>query len=177
MTTADLRRAARWRAAGLPAAASYLACWFGEPGRQRADQLLADASPGAPVQRAGFPAEWSAAAEAELGQLIGQCRTGVRIILAGPEAVVMRAMSVAREHGACSQELVPVTVEAAGEHVTGPAVRRVHCVTCARPFDAVAALGGSVTCPGCAAVLTVEARFSRSRAAHLGWPAGAVPRH
>jgi hypothetical protein len=84
----------------------------------------------------------------------------------------MRAMSLAREHGARGEELVPVAVEAAGEHVAGPAVRRVHCVTCGRPFDAVAALGGTVSCPGCAAQLTVDSRFSRSHAAHLGWPPG-----
>jgi hypothetical protein len=174
MTTADLRWASapRWRAPELPAAACYLACWFGEQARQQAEDLLATADPQVPVQRAGFAAQWSPAAEAELGQLIGECRTGVRIILAGPEAVVMRAMSLAREHGACSEELVPVAVEATGEHVTGPAVRRVCCVTCGRPFDAVAALGGTVSCPGCAAVLTVDTRFSRSRAAYLGRPSG-----
>jgi hypothetical protein len=174
MTTADLRQAGapRRRAPDLPAAACYLACWFGEQARQQAEDLLATADPEVPVQRAGFAAQWSAAAEAELGQLIGECRTGVRIILAGPEAVVMRAMSLAREHGACSEELVPVAVEATGEHVAGPAVRRVCCVTCGRPFDAVAALGGTVSCPGCAAVLTVDTRFSRSRAAYLGRPSG-----
>jgi hypothetical protein len=172
MTTADLRWASapRWRAAELPAAPSYLACWFGEQARQRAEELLAAADPQAPVQRAGFADQWSPAAEAELGRLIGECRTGVRIILAGSEAVVMRAMSLAREHGACSEELFPVAVEAAGEHASGPAVRRVHCVTCGRPFDAVAALGGTVSCPGCAAVLTVDSGFSRAHAAYLGWP-------
>jgi len=173
MTTADLRRASapRWRAPALPAAACYLACWFGERAGQRAEDLLATADPRAPVQRAGFAAQWSPAAEAELGRLIGSCATGVRIILAGPEAVVVRAMALAREHGACSEELVPLAVEADGEPVAGPAVRRVYCVTCGRPFDAVAALGGTVSCPGCAAVLTVDARFSRSRAAYPGWPA------
>jgi len=171
MTTADLRRARMpWRARELPAAASYLACWFGEQARKQAEDLLATADPQVPVQRAGFPVQWSPAAEAELGQLVGESRTGVRIILAGPEAVVMQAMSLARQHGACTAELVPVTVEAAAEHVTGPAVRRVHCVRCGRPFDAVAALGGTVSCPGCAAVLTVDTRFSRSHGAYLGWP-------
>jgi hypothetical protein len=179
MTTADLRRASvpRWRAAELPAAASYLSCWFGEQARQRAEDLLATADPQAPVQRAGFAAQWSQAAEAELGQLIGECRTGVRIILAGPEAIVMRAMSLAREHGACSEELVPVAVEATGEHVAGPAVRRVYCVTCGLPFDAIAALGGTVSCPGCTAVLTVDTTFSPSRAAYPGWPSVPQARH
>jgi hypothetical protein len=174
MTTADLRRASapRRHAAALPAAACYLACWFGEPGRQRAEELLAAADPGVPVQRAGFAGQWSAAAEAELSQLVGDARTGVRIILAGPEAVVSRAMLLAREHGACSEELVPVAVAEGGEHAAGPAVRRVYCVTCGRPFDAVAALGGTVSCPGCAAVLTVGSQLSRSRAAYPGWPAG-----
>jgi hypothetical protein len=184
MTTADLHRASapRWRDPELPAAASYLACWFGEQARERAEQLLAGADPQVPVRRAGFGGEWNEAAEAELGALIGESRTGVRIILAGPEAVVMRAMALAREHGACTAELVPVAVEAVaaggddGGHVAGPTVRRVYCVTCGRPFDAVAALGGTVSCPGCAAVLTVDSRFSRSRAAYLGWPSGPGPR-
>ncbi|HUN30431.1 MAG TPA: hypothetical protein VMU95_00310 [Trebonia sp.] len=179
MTTADSRRASmpRWRAPELPAAASYLACWFGERAREQAEDLLATADQQVPVQRAGFPAQWSPAAEAELGRLVGDSRTGVRIILAGPEAVVARAMSLARQHGACSAELVPVPVEAAGEPAAGPAVRRVYCVSCGRPFDAVAALGGTVGCPSCAAVLTVDTRYSRSRAAHLGWPSGGGPRH
>jgi hypothetical protein len=177
MMTADLRQASmpRWRAAELPAAPCYLACWFGEQARQRAEGLLAGADPQAPVQRAGFAAQWGPEAEAELGRLIGECRTGVRIILAGPEAVVMRAMSVAREHGARGEELVPVAVEATGEQAGGPSVRRVCCAACGRGFDAVAAPGGTVSCPGCAALLTVEARFSRSHAAYLGWPPGLDP--
>jgi dimethylamine monooxygenase subunit A len=167
--------APRWRAPELPAAASYLACWFGPAGRRQAEALLCAATPDVPVRSAGFAGHWDTAAEAELRRLLGDCFTGVRIILAGPESVVMRAAALARQFGATSEELVLIATEAAGagsgEYVAGPAGRRVFCATCRRPFDAVAAMGGIVTCPGCATALVVDHRFSRPHAAYLGWPA------
>jgi hypothetical protein len=188
----------RWRAPELPAAASYLACWFGPAGRCQAEALLCAATPDVPVRTAGFAGHWDTAAEAELRRLLGDCFTGVRIILAGPESVVMRAAALARQFGVTSEELVLIATEAAGaiatgasgaaraagaarateaagagsgEHVAGPAGRRVFCATCRNSFDVVAAMGGVVTCPGCATALIVDHRFSRPHAAYFGWPA------
>jgi hypothetical protein len=171
----------RWAVPALPAAASYLACWFGPDGRREAEALLAGAAPDAPVRTAGFPGHWDAATEAELRRLLAGCLAGVRIILAGPESAVMRAAALARRFGATSEELVLSATEAAaaavaaapdGAYVAGPASRRVFCAACRQPFDAVAALGGIVTCPGCARALAVDRRFSRPHAAYFGWPAG-----
>jgi hypothetical protein len=178
----------RWPAPVLPAAASYLACWFGGEGERQARQLLAGAHPEVPVHTAAFAARWDPAAEARLRRLIGDCFTGVRIILAGQEATVLRAAALASQLGAASEELVLLATEAAGPQPPGPqaatdpasppgyvagrAARRVFCATCRASFDAVAALDDLVTCPGCAARLTVDRRFSRPHAAYFGWPAG-----
>ena len=169
----------RWAVPALPAAASYLACWFGPAGRRRARALLAAAAPDVPVRTAGFPGHWDAAAEAELRGLLGDCLAGVRIILAGPESVVTaRRGPRAAARGATSEELVLIATERRGgrapaaRYVDGPAGRRVFCAACRQPFDAVAALGGVVTCPGCATALIVDHRFSRPHAAYFGWPAG-----
>jgi hypothetical protein len=197
MTPADLQWTSvpRWPAPGLPAAASYLACWFGHQARGTVTGLLARARPGAAVTTAGFPARWDAATEAGLARLLSECHTGVRIVVAGPEVTVMRAAALARAHGATAEELILVADEAvqvqavrvqavqdeAGQagyaaYCVGPAGRRVFCVTCRRPFEAVAALDELVTCPGCGAGLAVDHRFSRPHAAYLGWPAG-LDRH
>ena len=174
----------RWHVPALPAAASYLACWFGPAGRRQAEALLSAAAPDVPVRTAGFPGHWDTAAEAMLRRLLGDCLAGVRIILAGPETVVMRAAALARQFGATSEELVLIATEAAGAagateaagaggggYVAGLAGRRVFCATCRTSFDAVAAMGDVVTCPGCATALIVDHRFSRPHAAYFGWPA------
>lgn len=176
----------RWHVPELPAAACYLACWFGPAGRRQAEALLSAAAPDVPVRTVGFDDHWDTAAEAELRRLLGDCLAGVRIILAGPETVVMRAAALARQFGAASEELVLIATEAAGvagateaagggEYVAGPAGRRVFCATCRESFDAVAAMGGIVTCPGCATALIVDHRFSRPHAAYFGWPARLDP--
>jgi hypothetical protein len=170
----------RWTEPRLPAAASYLACWFGDAGERRARALLQGADPAVPVRTAAFAAGWDPATEETLRGLVRACFSGVRIILAGPEAVVLRAAAVARQLGAVTEELVLVPTEiAAGDaspdaagYVSGPAGRRVFCAGCRAAFDTVAALGGRVTCPGCAAGLTVDHRYSRAHAAYFGWPAG-----
>jgi hypothetical protein len=197
----------RWPSAELPAAASYLACWFGDLARPRIQELLAAADPGVPVRLAGFADRWDADAEEELLRLVGGCLAGVRIILAGPESIVMQAMAVARQLGASDEELLPVAIDARnvpvkitarsaerpappeappeapsevppeagaanGGYVSGVAGRRVFCAACRRSFDAVAAIGGSATCPECAAELIVDKRFSRPLAAYFGWPSG-----
>ena len=169
----------RWRAPVLPAAASYLACWFGPAGQRRAAALLSAAPPEVPVRTANFAGHWDPAADAELRRLLAGCLAGVRIVLAGPESAVLRAAALARQSGATSEELVLIATEAAGAaeaaedagaYVDGPADRRVFCAACRQPFDAVAAMGDVVTCPGCAASLIVDHRFSRRHAAYFGWP-------
>jgi hypothetical protein len=172
----------RWPAPVLPAAVSYLACWFGDLGERRARALLESADPEVPVRTAAFAAAWDPATEETLRRLVGMSFSGVRIILAGPEAVVLRAAAVARQLGAVTEELVLVPTEIAetasdadpdvAVYVSGPAPRRVFCAACRAAFDAVAALDDAVTCPGCAGELSVDHRFSRAHAAYFGWPAG-----
>ena len=133
----------RWR---LPDAAAYLACSFGDEGKSRVTALR---------------------------QLLENCCTGVRIVLAGPEAAVMRAVALARELGASGEELVLVADEAGDDgYVRQSAARSVFCASCQHVFDAVAAIGGVATCPRCGRGLIVDHRFSRPRAAYFGWPAG-----
>lgn len=156
----------------LPAAASYLACWFGGGGERRARALLAEASPDVPVRTADFAAAWDTQTEGQLKKLLGECVSGVRIILAGPEALVLRAAADAREQGAVSEELVLIAVDATGEYAGGRTARRVFCAACRAPFGAVAALGETADCPGCGASLIVDRRFSRPHAAYFGWPTG-----
>jgi hypothetical protein len=175
----------RWPALELPAAASYLACCFGREGERRARALLSGANPDVPVRTIVFAGRWEAAEDRtgrRLRGLFGECLAGVRIILAGPESVVMRAAAVARQCGATSEELVLVAVETAEEpaghgagYVAGPARRRVFCAACREAFDVTAALAETVTCPGCAADLIVDQRFSRPHAAYFGWPAKPGP--
>jgi uncharacterized protein YndB with AHSA1/START domain len=168
----------RWPVPELPAAACYLACCFGDAGERRARTLLETAGPGVPVRTETFADQWDAAVQATLGRLIDESFAGVRVILAGPESVVMRAAALAKRLGATSEELVLIAVDSPpgpSACVTGTAARRVFCAACRAAFDAVAALGEDVTCPGCAATLTVDRRFSRPHAAYFGWPAGLDP--
>jgi hypothetical protein len=191
----------RWTTPELPAAASYLACWFGDAAATLVRSLLADAGSdagrpadpdgrpvaGRPVRLAGFPRRWNDAVESELRELIGDCRMGVMIIAAGPESLILRVLAVARELGASDEELVLIPTEAteateavgtagpdgtAGPgYIRGVAPRRVFCAPCRAAFDTVAAIGGTTVCPGCAAELVVDYRFSRPHAAYFGWPA------
>lgn len=136
----------RWPAdPALPPAASYLACWFGAAGEPLARSLLAKAAPGVPVRTEAFAARWDPPSadvprgtprpggrtgsgeeaappigtDARLRAAFDEARAGVRIILAGPESLVMRAAAVAKRCGATSEELVLVAVEPAGP--AGPA--------------------------------------------------------
>jgi hypothetical protein len=209
----------RWPVPELPAAASYLACCFGDAGERQARELLKGADRNVPVRAETFAAHWDTATEAALRRLIEESFTGVRVILAGPESVVMAAAALAKRLGATSEELVLIaadiplapsdsltssgTTAPAGifvpsdtpalsgdpglsdssgpldasapsvdEYVSGRAARRVFCATCRASFDAVAAHGDIVTCPGCAVGLAVDRRFSRPHAAYFGWPTG-----
>jgi hypothetical protein len=180
MTGLEWTSVPRWCAADaveLPQAASYLAVWFGDQGRRHVAALLARADRGVPVRRAGFPGQWTSRTESELRRLVGGCFTGVRIVLAGPEVIVMRAMAIARELGASTEELMLLADEAgdlgAGERAIGSVIeRRVYCAACRGVSRVTAAIGAAVTCRACGARLSVDRRFSRPHAAYYGWPAG-----
>ena len=98
-----------------------------------------------------------------LAALAGQLRdatVGWRLMLAGPEADVLRARAVALDGGALDAELTML--------VTGDDRRRVWCAHCGATTEARVRPGGSVPCAGCGLVLVVHAHVSRRRAAHLG---------
>ncbi|MFI5952653.1 dimethylamine monooxygenase subunit DmmA family protein [Cryptosporangium sp. NPDC051539] len=90
------------------------------------------------------------------GQVRG-ARVGWRLLVAGPEADVLRARAVAIDGGAVPAEVTAV--------VTDDRWRRVWCPHCGAttPTD-----GPSVRCSGCGRALVVGHHLSRRRAAYLG---------
>jgi hypothetical protein len=85
---------------------------------------------------------------------------GWRLMLAGPEADVMRLRAPAIQAGA-----LPVEIR---EHVTAVDRRRVRCAHCRTIMEAEVGIGGSVVCGGCALTLSCHGHFSRRHAAYLG---------
>jgi dimethylamine monooxygenase subunit C len=86
---------------------------------------------------------------------------GWRLLVAGPEADVLRARSRALQSGA-----VPVEVLA---FVTGVPVRRVHCAHCRTETETGAAVGDTCPCAGCGRTLHVYHHVSRRLGAYLGY--------
>lgn len=103
------------------------------------------------------------ASDEALAALAGQLRdatVGWRLMLAGPEADVLRAHAVARDAGALDAELTL--------WITGDDRRRVWCAHCATTSDADVRPGDTVPCAGCGRTLVVHEHVSRRRAAYLG---------
>ncbi|GAA3392493.1 dimethylamine monooxygenase subunit DmmA family protein [Cryptosporangium minutisporangium] len=108
---------------------------------------------------------WSGerATDAALAALAEQTRVatvGWRLLLAGPEADVLRARAVAITGGAVDAELTVV--------VTDDRRRRVWCAHCGSTTEADVRAGDDLPCADCGRTLSVHAHVSRHRAAYLG---------
>jgi hypothetical protein len=99
---------------------------------------------------------------------------GWRLLVAGPEAEVLRVRARATELGAVGSEVLA--------HVTGVPSRRVLCVHCDAVTETDEPVGGTVACAGCGHDLHLYHHVSRRLGAYLGFltdaeerdPAGAV---
>lgn len=101
--------------------------------------------------------------EDALGALAERLRAatvGWRLLLAGPEADVLRAHAVALDGGALDAELRIL--------VTGDRRRRVWCAHCAVTTEAAVRPDQHLPCAGCGRTLVVHPHVSRVRAAYLG---------
>ncbi|WP_411152526.1 dimethylamine monooxygenase subunit DmmA family protein [Streptomyces sp. A30] len=99
---------------------------------------------------------------------IDDATVGWRLMLAGPQADVLRAHAEALRGGVLESEITVV--------VTEDARRRVWCVHCGATTVAEADLGDVVSCTGCGCSLFVYHHVSRLSAAHLGFMADAEER-
>ena len=86
---------------------------------------------------------------------------GWRLMVAGPEADVLRARARALHLGALPAEVVPF--------VTGVPVRLVHCAHCSSDTETGAPVDGTCTCTGCGRTLHVYHHVSRRRGAYFGY--------
>jgi dimethylamine monooxygenase subunit C len=104
------------------------------------------------------------ATEPVLSALRGQLATatvGWRLMVAGPQADVLRVHGEARLGGALDSEVVVV--------VTDDAHRRVWCSHCGATSGADVATGEVLDCAGCGRSLLVYHHVSRRAAAYLGF--------
>ncbi|TQS42123.1 dimethylamine monooxygenase subunit DmmA family protein [Cryptosporangium phraense] len=92
-----------------------------------------------------------------LGEQVAAARVGWRLLVAGPEADVLRARAVALAGGAVDAEVTAV--------VTDDRTRRVWCAHCGTTTPTG---DPSVRCSGCGRALVVHDHLSRRRAAYLG---------
>jgi hypothetical protein len=86
---------------------------------------------------------------------------GWRLLVAGPEAEVLRARARALELGAVPGEVLTF--------VTGVPVRRVHCAHCSAETETDAPVDGTCACTGCGRTLHVYHHVSRRLGAYLGY--------
>lgn len=110
------------------------------------------------------PGRGDRAATALISALSG-ATVGVRIMVAGPELVVLDCAAVARAAGAIDAEIT--------QHVCATELRRVHCSHCATPNVSAVAVGDTLTCRGCERRLVVYHHVSRRLGAYLGFVADA----
>ncbi|MGY1636141.1 dimethylamine monooxygenase subunit DmmA family protein [Geodermatophilus sp. SYSU D00742] len=95
--------------------------------------------------------------EAETAQAV----VGWRLLVAGPEADVLRARARVLALGAVPAEILPF--------VTGVPLRRVHCAHCDTETETTAPVDGTCTCSGCGRTLHVYHHVSRRMGAYLGY--------
>jgi hypothetical protein len=100
---------------------------------------------------------WYAEDASALEEQLAGATVGWRLMLAGPQADVLAARSLAVEHGAIDAEITIV--------VTDDRERRVRCAHCTTSTRTAAA---RVHCAGCGRALDVHEHVSRRHAAYLG---------
>ncbi|MGY2080105.1 dimethylamine monooxygenase subunit DmmA family protein [Modestobacter sp. SYSU DS0657] len=86
---------------------------------------------------------------------------GWRLLVAGPEADVLRARARALELGAIAAEVLPF--------VTGVPTRRVHCAHCGTETETTVPVDGTCPCAGCGRTLHVHHHVSRRWGTYLGY--------
>ena len=147
-----------------PAGRSVSLVGFGVSGRPIVETWLA----AAPVRTVVWSCVADHADDATLELLAEQvraARVGWRLMLAGPEADVLAARSVATGLGLLDGE-----IRAA---VTSADRKRVYCPHCRAVTEAVVPIGAAVPCRGCGRGLHVYAHVSRRAGAYLGFMADA----
>lgn len=145
---------------------SFAVLSFGD-GRRVAERWVASIGP----ERALWTRHAERADDSVLAALreqVERARVGWRLMLAGPEADVLPAQSVALRHGA-----VPAEVRV---HVTSTRDKRVHCPHCRDVTRADLAVDETVPCDGCDRELVVYHHVSRRLGAYLGFMVDAEDR-
>ncbi|WP_146240029.1 dimethylamine monooxygenase subunit DmmA family protein [Prauserella flavalba] len=132
--SAEGRAVARRWAAALTATGAPVWAWHGDGATERALAELRDRLDGATV--------------------------GWRLMLAGPEADVLRARSLAVERDAIDAEI--------RVHVCGTGRKRVWCAHCGGTTETECEAGQAVACANCGRGLLVHDHVSRRHAAYLG---------
>ncbi|WP_395105250.1 dimethylamine monooxygenase subunit DmmA family protein [Actinomadura sp. SCN-SB] len=145
-----------------PSGRSYAVIAVGAAARPVAGRWLAELA-----SRADRPPVWSARVDrldgtvlAAFEERLRAATVGWRLMLAGPEADVMRLRARAVRAGA-----VPAEIR---EHATEADRRRIHCAHCRAITEAEVGVGGTVECRGCGLTLRCQRHFSRRLAAYLG---------
>ncbi len=149
----------RWPAAPGPvdpAGASYLVVALGaHPGTTevaaRWVRLGERRAPTRSLTVAGIDGDRAAIVRA-----LEEARTGVRILVVGPQYDVLLTLALAREHGAGPAELSCFVVDAG----SGPTALPVFCAHCRATHRVVGEPGGEVTCPGCSRRLEIHPHHS-----------------
>lgn len=143
---------------------SYAVLAFGGDGGAVAAAWVAELGAGRPV--------WVRYADgaddttlSALREQLSAARVGWRLLLAGPEADVLLARSVALGHGA-----VPAEIRA---HATSTELKRVHCPHCKETTVAGCAVAQTFRCRGCGRTLMIHHHVSRRGSAYLGYLADA----
>ena len=153
----------RWAAevpAADPAARAVALLGFGSAGAQVVAEWRQQVRTGTDV--------WSRLASraddatlAELEEQVRAARVGWRLMLAGPEADVLAARSLAVRCGLLDAELRTA--------VTDAGRKRVFCAHCRTTTEQVLPVAAVVECPGCGRRLHVYAHVSRRLGAYLGF--------
>lgn len=101
----------------------------------------------------------SGESEHQLRVQLMQARTGVRIMVAGGQYDVLRALAIARSGGAGAAEL--------RSFVTHCDDLPMYCAHCRDTYRVEASPGGTVNCPGCARELEIHHHLSARRGSFL----------
>lgn len=102
---------------------------------------------------------------ADLKNVLGRSRVGVRLVLAGPPADVHAAAAAAAEAGLLDED-VTLVCNAAGPRV-------IYCGHCHTTTTTDQPIGSEVDCDGCSTTLAFTDHYSRRIGGYLGFSAHA----